>query len=115
MKTRIRTKEYNNGKVEYICEVDIFKRIAAGCFRYSCFFIIIPLLYFMDGRWQIIERKLPLGMDIDGEMSKNFTKGVFSTLDAAKQFIDGYIKEEQDKKALAHGKEIKKETFEKYP
>ncbi len=118
MKTRIRTREYNNGKVEYFCEKNISKEVLIEILMMSrvnsAFVILSPLIYFL-GNWRIIERRMPLGTDIEGELSTYPKKGVFRNIEEAKGFIDDYLKEEQAKQALAHGKKIKKETFKKYP
>ncbi len=101
--------------MEYICQVDEFKKLAKYFLTVPSAILAIPFLYFSERRWTTIERLLPLGLDNDKEMSKNLTKGVFGNLDSAKKFIDGYIKENQENELLKIGNGIKYETYIEYP
>ncbi len=108
MNTRIRIKEYNNGNVEFICEKDLLEELRIHLWWFPLFWIVFPFLYFSDGKWKTIVMKRHY-------MDEKLKYGFFDTLEEAKEFIDSYIREQEEDRILEHGKEIKNETFVKYP
>ncbi len=130
MKTRIRKKEYNNGKIEYICEKASFPEIAVALFTLSlvcllaffyylneysiCFVYLIGSFGFLSigiraykDRWNLISYKI--------NHAKHDYNAIFDDLDGAKRFIDEELKKEADSKLEEHGNEIKKQTIIKHP
>ncbi len=129
MKTRIRKKEYSNGKIEYVCEKSELPEVAIVLFTISlicllAFFYylstdIICFLYLSSSiciipigiraykhRWNTISYL---------NAQKYSRNAVFDNLNDAKNFIDSELKKEADSKLEEYGKETKKQTIIKHP
>lgn len=131
MKTRIRKKEYNNGKIEYICETEVLKEqslclIITGLIP-SCFILINDyLFYFNQNGDKCIE---PTNFLLFGISTSLFFLGliifsnrwegisevdksnIFLDLDEAKKFIDQKLTEYYKNKNIKDGEKTKKQQL----
>ncbi len=125
MKTRIRKKEYNNGKIEYICEKVYFPEMAIVLFISSlvCFIVFLYNLSFsFNSCFAAAISSLTflfIGLDLFrdrwGLIHNGDTKSIFDDLESAKKIIDYVLKKEADEKVAKDGNKTKKETIIKYP
>ena len=135
MKTRIRKKEYNNGKVEYICEKEYLTSEYLTCIILGT--IWCPLIYFNDGMFDVNTNgdKYPnifgfvffsmfLMLFIYGiggfynrwdKISLLDSECIFDNLEDAKKFIDNELFKYNENKEKINGEKTKKTTIIKYP
>lgn len=135
MKTRIRKKEYNNGKVEYICEKEYLASEYLICIILGL--VICPIIYFNDGLFDVTTNGdkyvNPIGFVFFSMFIMLFMYGVigfhnrwykislidsdctFDNLEDAKKFIDNEILKYNENKEKINGEKTKKITIIKYP
>lgn len=137
MKTRIRKKEYNNGKIEYICESESLKAESISCI----FLGFIICLYIYLGGYLFTTTLLPDGQESVnpipfiffalsllilvyglvqyserwGKISSLDSECVFNNLEDAKKYIDREIFKYNQNKEKHEGEKTKKTTIIKYP
>lgn len=135
MKTRIRKKEYKNGRIDYICESEslktesiacilcgtiVFLFILLGGFLFSTLpngnesieplpfiFLWTSLIFSIYGIVQYSERWEKIH-SLDSEC-------VFNNLEEAKKAIDGHVFRCKQDKEKREGEKTKKTTIIKYP
>lgn len=135
MKTRIRKKEYKNGRIEYICESEslktesiacilcgiiVFLFILLGGFLFSTLpngnecieplpfiFLGTSIIFSIYGTAQYSERWCKIS-SLDSEC-------IFSDLESAKKYIDRVIFKHNENKEKREGQKTKKTTIIKYP
>jgi hypothetical protein len=135
MKTRIRKKEYNNGKIEYICETEVLKAQSLSLIIISlivsCFILINDYLFIFNQNGDKVIQPIPfiifasftslflIGLvkfsDRWEGISEIDKSNIFLDLDEAKEFIDQNLTEYYKNKNIKNGEKTKKETIIKYP
>jgi len=125
MKTRIRKKEYNNGKIEYICEKKYTPELAIFFLFFSIGLIYLSLNYFIMKDWTLF------AISMNGLLATlfistssyirgwtyiyNYKDSIFSSAADAKNLITEVLKKEEDNRIAEHGNKTKKITIIKYP
>lgn len=135
MKTRIRKKEYKNGRIDYICEYESLKTESIACILCGViFFLFILLGGFLfstapNGNEQLeplpfifLATSLIILMYGISQYSERWNKTnstdsecVFYDLEEAKKAIDGFIYRHKKNKEKLEGQKTKKTTIIKYP
>jgi hypothetical protein len=135
MKTRIRQKEYNNGKIEYICETEVLKEkslslIIIGLIP-SLFILINGYLFSFNQNgdkyieptyfflFAISTSLFLIGLLIFANRWEGISEidksNIFLDLNDAKKFIDHNLTEYYKNKNIKDGEKTKKTTIIKYP
>lgn len=125
MKTRIRKKEYNNGKIEYICEKKYTPEIATFFLFVSIGLIYLSLNYFIIKDWSLFAISIngllatlfiSIGSYIKGWTPiYDYKYSVFNNITDAKNLINEVFKKEHDNKVIEYGNKTNKTTIIKFP
>jgi hypothetical protein len=107
MKTRIKVVEYNNGKQEFICQInqtnwDAVFKLTASIIGIPFVIIFLPLLL---TNW--ITMKRPFNVDIDNPREER-RDAIFDNIDNAKIFINNVLEDEAERKHTKHQLSVKK-------
>ena len=125
MKTRIKKKEYNSGKIEYICEkkytpelTTVFLFISIGLTCLTLNFLIIKdwTSFAISINMLVFTLFISIDSYIRGwKYIYNYKGSVFSNLSDAQNLITEVFKKEHEQRKLEYDNKTNKETIIKFP
>ncbi len=114
MKTRIKIKEYNAGRKEYLCENLLgIKRFLYGKVdtNYTIIYLLLMIYFIFGGKiWLVMQKEIDFSVPLPDSQD-----AIFSTEHEAKFFIDDYLEEKEKEKEKEHAAKVKSTNYLKYP